>query len=125
MSVEKATGMSWFDVGLHVFVTICLTAVVAQSSPVDEDMIIPLALAASAALFGVRRHFALRRLAGGGPNTGEVEAMRVEDLEARVADLELGVVRVVELEERLDFAERLLAQHRADPAGRVLARPES
>ena len=125
MSVEQATGMSWFDVGLHLFVTICLTAVMAQWSPPDEDIIIPLCLAGSAALFGVRRHFALRRLGSGGLNTGEVESMRVEDLEARVADLELGAVRVVELEERLDFAERLLAQHRADSAGRVLARPES
>ncbi|MEK7379860.1 MAG: hypothetical protein AAB075_02475, partial [Gemmatimonadota bacterium] len=91
----------------------------------DEGIIIPLGFATSAVIFGVRRHFALRRRGICGPTTGEVEAMRVEDLEARLADLELGSVRMVELEERLDFAERLLAQHRADSAGRVLARPES
>ena len=126
MSVEKATGLSWFDVVLHAFVTICITIALAESAgPGDEDFIIPLGFATSAVIFGVRRHFALRRRGIRGPTTGEVEAMRVEDLEARLADLELGSVRMVELEERLDFAERLLAQHRADSAGRVLARPES
>jgi hypothetical protein len=35
--------------------------------------------------------------------------MRVEDLEARLAELSLEQQRVGELEERLDFAERLLA----------------
>ncbi len=125
MSVEKATGLSWFDVVLHAFVTICITMALAESSGGDEDIIIPLGFATSAVIFGVRRYFALRRRAIREPTTGEVEAMRVEDLEARLADLELGSVRMAELEERLDFAERLLAQHRADSAGRVLARPES
>jgi hypothetical protein len=35
--------------------------------------------------------------------------MRVEDLEARLGELSLEQQRVAELEERLDFAERLLA----------------
>jgi hypothetical protein len=37
---------------------------------------------------------------------------RVEELERRVGELEAGRQRVAELEERLDFAERLLARQR-------------
>ncbi len=40
-------------------------------------------------------------------------AMRLEDVEARLAELSLEQQRVGELEERLDFAERLLSQERA------------
>ena len=40
---------------------------------------------------------------------------RLAELEARVAELEQGQRHVAELEERLDFAERMLAQSR-DPA---------
>jgi len=39
----------------------------------------------------------------------------VRHLERRVTDLEGQVERVQELEERLDFAERMLAQHRQQP----------
>jgi hypothetical protein len=37
------------------------------------------------------------------------------DLEARVRDLEAREARVAELEERLDFTERMLAQQREQP----------
>lgn len=39
-------------------------------------------------------------------------AERVAELERRVGDLEAGQQRMAELEERLDFAERLLAKQR-------------
>lgn len=41
-------------------------------------------------------------------------AMRVEDLEDRLAELSLETQRLMEIEDRLDFTERLLAQH-TDP----------
>ena len=45
-------------------------------------------------------------------------AARVEELERRVDELEAGQRRLAELEERLDFAERLLAKQRdADRLG--------
>jgi hypothetical protein len=40
------------------------------------------------------------------------EGGRVAELERRVGELEAGQQRVAELEERLDFAERLLARER-------------
>lgn len=46
--------------------------------------------------------------AGGGADPGM--ARRVAELEAQVAELERRADRVPELEERLDFAERLLAR---------------
>jgi hypothetical protein len=50
-----------------------------------------------------------RRIEGQSGTAGELGA-RVEELETRLADLEQERVRVAELEERLDFAERLLAR---------------
>lgn len=43
----------------------------------------------------------------------------LDELGERMEDLEASQDRVAELEERLDFAERLLAQHREDAAKRI------
>ena len=50
-----------------------------------------------------------RMLEGDSQQDDEI-AMRLEDLEVRLAELSLEQQRVGELEERLDFTERLLAQ---------------
>ena len=42
----------------------------------------------------------------------------LDDVNARLDDLDGAERRVAELEERLDFAERLLAQKRAEPLDR-------
>jgi hypothetical protein len=51
-----------------------------------------------------------RRIEGSG-GAAEALAAKVADLETRLADLEQERLRLAELEERLDFAERLLARH--------------
>lgn len=61
-----------------------------------------------------------RRIGGRAPGeagmtTGEMSAERVAELEARVAELEAAHARLVELEDRVDFAERLLARPPDDP----------
>jgi len=56
--------------------------------------------------YAIVRHYAMRALPLEEESSG---AWRAADLEARVADLELMQQRVMELEERLDFAERMLA----------------
>jgi hypothetical protein len=66
--------------------------------------------AASLLVLGFRRQRALRRL----PPDGSDE--RAAELEARLAEVDDLQHRVLELEERLDFAERLLAQGRQDAA---------
>jgi hypothetical protein len=60
-----------------------------------------------------------RMLEGGGAE--EQLGMRVEELEAQVSELHAEQARVAELEERVDFTERLLAQRDAMPS---LRRPE-
>ncbi len=45
-----------------------------------------------------------------GLSTADMAAQRIESLEERVQELEHGAARVAEVEERLDFAERMLAQ---------------
>jgi hypothetical protein len=54
---------------------------------------------------------ALSRRLEGGPSAAGLRE-EVENLRARVDGLEQGQARVGELEERVDFAERLLAQSR-------------
>jgi hypothetical protein len=62
--------------------------------------------------YGILRHYALKALP---PEEETSGAWRAAELEARVADLELMGQRVAELEERLDFAERMLAS-KPEPA---------
>jgi hypothetical protein len=58
-----------------------------------------------------------------GSNTADDQlGIRVEQLEDRLAELGMDQVRIAELEERLDFAERLLAQRESVPA---IRRPEN
>lgn len=42
----------------------------------------------------------------------------LDEMDARIDELEGAEARVAELEERLDFAERLLAQKRSEPQDR-------
>ncbi|HEX9892655.1 MAG TPA: hypothetical protein VGA78_01975, partial [Gemmatimonadales bacterium] len=51
-----------------------------------------------------------------GMTAEEMAAERMAELEARVADLELAQDRVAQLEERMDFSERLLVQGRGAAA---------
>ena len=59
---------------------------------------------------------ALARRLEGPPALPDTSAQQLADLHVRMADLESQVGRLHELEERLDFAERLLAQGRSDAA---------
>jgi hypothetical protein len=58
--------------------------------------------------------------AGAGPkdglSTGEMAAERLADMEARLHELDGVAAHVAELEQRLEFAERLLTQHEPKPA---------
>ena len=103
--------MDWVDVAIQAFVTICVAVFLTEGTHADEDVALPLVFGASVMVFAVRRSFALKRLAASeGLTTGEMAAERIADLEARVAELEIAQTRVAELEERMDFSERLLTQ---------------
>jgi hypothetical protein len=116
---RKGLGLDAFDVGIHVFVTICAAILFSEAGgPNDDEVIIPLVFGASAVAFAIRRRLALRKQPQG-LTTGEVEAERLAELEARVGELEQAHYRVAELEERLDFSERLLAQQTRGTEARV------
>ncbi|MDQ2669883.1 MAG: hypothetical protein M3Y31_04565 [Gemmatimonadota bacterium] len=89
--------------------------VTVQTGPDFSDVapviaIVVLAVITAILLFPLIRAWA-RRIEGRGADP-ELRA-EVEELRSRLAEVERHQVQVAELEERLDFAERLLAQHRA------------
>lgn len=79
--------------------------------PPQVVMLIAIAAVAGATLvlYPIARALA-RRLEGRG--TSPELLAQVDELRERVRDLEVAQQRVLELEERLDFTERLLAQRR-------------
>ncbi len=107
--IKKWLGLDAFDLIVHVGVTVALMVVVDTASIGPEtEGVMALVVAASLVALAYRRTRALRhRMA---EDQGDRE--RMQDLEARVADLEAAQGRMLELEERVDFAERLLSQHR-------------
>ena len=70
-------------------------------------------------MFGPVGKSIARMLEGESSQLDDQIAMRVEDLEARLAELTMEQSRVAELEDRLDFAERLLAQPQEVPRKEV------
>ena len=115
--------MDWWDVLIHVFVTVCAGVVVSEGFGASEDVALPMIFGGSAILFAIRRKLGLKKLAATeGYSTGEMAAERIADLEARVAELEMVQGRVAELEERMDFSERLLTQQSHESR---VASPES
>lgn len=85
---------------------------VSGGAPLDSPAVVMIVLAALAAvtlvLWPLVRALA-RRLEGKGNPSAALQA-EVEELRARVHELEAGQGRVLDLEERLDFTERILAQ---------------
>lgn len=117
--VQRWLGIDSFGVVVHVVVTICMMAFVGMSNGPEE--LFPVLTGGSLLVLAARRSHALRKRAESGEITGEQPpaALRLTDLEQRVAELEAVQERLFELEERLDFSERLLAQGRPpEPAER-------
>lgn len=113
--MKNRLGLDWWDVAIHAFVTVCVAVMFTEGFGADEDVILPMIFGSSVLLFAVRRKLALKKLEQTeGLSTGEMAAERIADLEARVADLELAQTRVAELEERMDFSERLLTQRSSE-----------
>jgi len=115
VSVKSVFGLDGFDLSVHVAVTgILLFWVIVTNNRMDAMIGSSMVGTGSLVLLAVRRRLALRRRGVAGLTTGEMVGERLVELEGRLADLEAAQARVVELEERLDFAERLLAQAPAE-----------
>ncbi len=117
--LRKNLGLDRFDLVIHVGLT-CMVIAFAMSNGPEE--MFPVITGLSMLVLAIRRRFALKSGFSTGLTTGEMAAERITELEERMAELETQQGQVAELAERLDFAERLLAQA---PAARVLSRGES
>jgi hypothetical protein len=103
---KKFFGVDLFDTVVHVGITVAIMIMIAENAREPEPVVMFAAL--SAVIYSVRRHFALKSLkpepeVSGGYVTGETEL--------RLRELEQLHARVAELEERVDFTERLLAKN--------------
>lgn len=110
MSLKSAIGLDWFEMMVHLVVTGLLMVALESVSPPGrrEDVLMTGTLAASVLLLNWRRTRALK-------HQGRAIALdddRMEQLEERLADLETAQQRIMELEERVDFTERMLARER-------------
>jgi hypothetical protein len=105
---RRNIGLDGFDLVVHIGVTCMLMFWVGMSNGPEE--LFPVITGGSLIVLGIRRSFALRKAGHPGLTTGEMEAERIAELEQRVAELEATQAQVADLAERLDFAERLLAQ---------------
>ncbi|MCU0620754.1 MAG: hypothetical protein MUC69_04540, partial [Gemmatimonadales bacterium] len=96
---------------IHLAVTVA-AAVMASTAVVgpDAEAVVALAFGVSAVVLGIRRRRALEAARRYPELSEHLDARAIVGLEERIAELELGQQRLLELEERLDFAERLLAR---------------
>jgi hypothetical protein len=109
MSLKSSLGLDGFDLAIQGTITAVLMGLFIGLGGDEEGLAAAaMVLSGSLVLLAIRRSLAMRkrrRLEGDG-----VADQRVVELEQRVADLEAAQARIYELEERLDFAERLLAR---------------
>lgn len=107
---KRTFGTDFVETVLIAFGSFLFVVFVAESFPGDEPGI--LAAIACTIGFGVRRHYALKSLPLPEEQSG---GYRLADVEGRLAEVEFLHRRVAELEERLDFTERLIAT-KVDPS---------
>lgn len=104
--IRRWLGIDGVDFVIQAVVTMFAAFLVSGTGP-GQDERIAMVFGASVVVLGIRRHFALKRAnLAQPPTSGEY----VVELEQRVAELEAAQQRLYELEERVDFTERVLAQ---------------
>lgn len=113
MSAWRRTfGLDGVETVIHFGVTLMLSIMGASILRQQEEVAVSAVWAGGLAFFAWRRRRALQALGDRPGTSGEVAAARTDELEERVANLEGELARMAELEERVDFAERLLLRQR-------------
>lgn len=109
MSLKSALGLDFFDLSIHLVLTGLAMVVVDSLAPRGgiEDTMMAGTIAASVLLLAYRRKRHREQ-----PQELPVDDERVAQLEDRMLELEAAQQRIMELEERVDFTERLLARER-------------
>jgi hypothetical protein len=104
----RILGLDWFEIVVQFALTVAgAVAIDSMFHGPFEDAAMGFWIAGSIALLGYRRKRALAAHA-----EAPADADRLADVEARLAELEAQQARIYELEERLDFTERMLTQAR-------------
>ena len=113
--IKRWLGIDAVDLAIHAGVTICLLGFVGVTD--GPEGLFPVITMGSFIALALRRKAAMRR----GVLDPRQESERLAEVEDRLHYLEGLQDRVVELEERLDFAERLLTkQQREQLPGQVV-----
>lgn len=102
---KRAFGLHPVDMVVHFMAGGFLAAALGDAS--RNDAVISLTIAAMFGLYAWRRHRAIAALPAAGMTSGEV---RLDEFHAQAEELHELRGRMIELEERVDFAERLLAR---------------
>jgi hypothetical protein len=116
--IKRWLGIDGIDFLIQFGITICVAIVLSTLNRQNEEVLVSATFAGSLGVLAYRRHWAGKRGELGKqapPASGEY----VVELEQRVADLEAAQQRIYELEERVDFAERLLSQQPSRPPERI------
>lgn len=108
--VRRWLGIDGVDLAIQAGITLCTGIVLASGVHSHGEIPFFSVVTASLGVLALRRAIARRR--GDMDPRMQVSGSYALELEQRVADLEATQQRMYELEERLDFAERLLAQQR-------------
>ena len=119
MSIRSTFGIDGFDLFVHAAATVAAIVVLGPGMDGDPGVVLGGVPVVSLLVLAVRRHFGLKNLPP--ETTSEVAAERIYQLEERMADLEAMQFRVQELEERVDFAERLLSRAPPNPEQKQLS----
>lgn len=109
---KKFFGIDFIDFLIQFGVTFAVAVIASNATRPNDEIGISLIFGASLVVLGWRRARALKQQTLAPVTTGEVQLERLSYLEDRVAELEQTQQKVLELEDRLDFTERLLAQQR-------------
>ncbi len=126
MSEHQA--MTAGGVVMHVLITLVAATMAGRLLVSGSDLVIPAESMGPLGAVGVGVvSFLLfewrRRRARAGLTTGQMLAQRQAELERREADVDAVHARLAELEERLDFSERMLARQDARPLTERLEEP--
>ena len=111
--MKRWLGIGLVDFAIQAAITICVIGIFVDSPGTRDEVVVFGTLGLSVLVLAIRRYLAMRRGELGAP-PAELTTGQMAELELRVSELEAAQHRVMDLEERLDFAERLLTQ-RGEP----------